>query len=153
MANNNKSGALGFEATLWSAAEKLKGNMDAAEYRHEVLASATGTTVKHTSPTRILAHKAAIPVLDKQEAISAVLGAFDDKIELNRQMNETLEALAQTLFKTWFVNAAASTPKNWGEISIAEHNRRESRTLAELRDALLPRLLSGDLRLPAGPPP
>jgi type I restriction enzyme M protein len=35
--NNNKSGALGFEATLWSAAEKLKGNMDAAEYKHVVL--------------------------------------------------------------------------------------------------------------------
>jgi type I restriction enzyme M protein len=38
MANNNhKPGALGFEATLWSAAEKLKGNMDAAEYKHVVL--------------------------------------------------------------------------------------------------------------------
>jgi type I restriction enzyme M protein len=37
MANNIKPGALGFEATLWSAAEKLKGNMDAAEYKHVVL--------------------------------------------------------------------------------------------------------------------
>jgi len=33
----NGAGALGFEATLWSAAEKLKGNMDAGEYKHVVL--------------------------------------------------------------------------------------------------------------------
>ena len=35
--NGNAAGALGFEATLWSAAEKLKGNMDAGEYKHVVL--------------------------------------------------------------------------------------------------------------------
>ncbi len=35
--NNDNGGALGFEATLWSAAEKLKGNMDAGEYKHVVL--------------------------------------------------------------------------------------------------------------------
>ena len=75
-----------------------------AEYRQEVLASATGTTVKHTSPGRILAHKAKIPPLAEQKAIAAVLGALDDKIELNRRMNATLEAMARTLFQSWFVD-------------------------------------------------
>jgi type I restriction enzyme S subunit len=75
-----------------------------AEYRDEVLASSTGTTVKHTSPGRILAHKAAFPPLVEQKAIAAVLGALDDKIELNRKMNETLEAMARALFKSWFVD-------------------------------------------------
>ncbi len=75
-----------------------------AEYRHEVLASATGTTVKHTSPGRILAHKASIPPLVEQIAIARILGTLDDKIELNRRMNETLEAIARALFKSWFVD-------------------------------------------------
>ena len=75
-----------------------------ADYRHEVLASATGTTVKHTSPGRILAYKANIPPLAEQKAIAAVLGALDDKIELNRRMNATLEAMARALFQSWFVD-------------------------------------------------
>ncbi len=74
------------------------------EYRHEVLASSTGTTVKHTSPGRILAHKASIPPLAEQKAIAAVLGALDDKIELNRRMNATLEAMARALFQSWFLD-------------------------------------------------
>lgn len=74
------------------------------EYRNEVLASATGTTVRHTSPKRILAHKAGIPPLAEQKAIAAVLGALDDKIELNRRMNATLEAMARALFQSWFVD-------------------------------------------------
>lgn len=73
-------------------------------YRNEVLASATGTTVKHTSPGRILAHKARIPPVAEQKAIAAVLGALDDKIELNRRMNATLEAMAHALFQNWFVD-------------------------------------------------
>jgi len=42
--------------------------------------------------------------LAEQKAIAHILGSLDDKIELNRQMNETLEAMAQALFKSWFVD-------------------------------------------------
>ena len=45
-----------------------------------------------------------IPPLSEQRAIAHVLGTLDDKIELNRQMNETLEAMARALFKSWFVD-------------------------------------------------
>ena len=45
-----------------------------------------------------------IPPLQEQKAIAHVLGTLDDKIELNRKMNETLEAMAQAMFKSWFVD-------------------------------------------------
>ncbi|MCI5210004.1 MAG: restriction endonuclease subunit S [Candidatus Electrothrix sp. ATG2] len=45
-----------------------------------------------------------IPPLPEQKAIAHILGSLDDKIELNRQMNATLEAMAQALFKSWFVD-------------------------------------------------
>jgi type I restriction enzyme S subunit len=51
----------------------------------------------HTSRVRV-------PPLSEQRAIAAILGALDDKIELNRRMNETLEAMARAIFKSWFVD-------------------------------------------------
>ena len=45
-----------------------------------------------------------LPPLPEQRAIAHVLGTLDDKIELNRRMNETLEAVARALFKDWFVD-------------------------------------------------
>ena len=45
-----------------------------------------------------------VPPLPEQRAIAHILGALDDKIELNRRMNETLEAMARALFKSWFVD-------------------------------------------------
>jgi type I restriction enzyme S subunit len=45
-----------------------------------------------------------LPPLPEQKAIAHILGSLDDKIELNRKMNATLEAMAQALFKSWFVD-------------------------------------------------
>ena len=45
-----------------------------------------------------------LPPLPEQRAIAHILGTLDDKIQLNRQMNQTLEAIARTIFKDWFVN-------------------------------------------------
>lgn len=45
-----------------------------------------------------------VPALPEQRRIAGILGAFDDKIELNRRMSETLEAMAQALFRSWFVD-------------------------------------------------
>ncbi len=45
-----------------------------------------------------------LPPLPEQRAIAHILGTLDDKIELNRRMNQTLEAMAQALFKSWFVD-------------------------------------------------
>ena len=45
-----------------------------------------------------------LPSLPEQRAIAHILGMLDDKIELNRRMNETLEAMARALYKSWFVD-------------------------------------------------
>ena len=78
--------------------------MCSEEYRHEVIASATGTTVKHTSPDRIKRFRFSLPTLLEQRTIAHILGTLDDKMELNRRMNETLEEMARALFKSWFVD-------------------------------------------------
>lgn len=44
------------------------------------------------------------PLIEEQRAIAYILGTLDDKIELNRRANETLESMARTLFKAWFVD-------------------------------------------------
>ena len=48
--------------------------------------------------------EAALPDLSEQRAIAHILGSLDDKIELNRRMNETLEEMSRALFKSWFVD-------------------------------------------------
>ena len=48
---------------------------------------------------------------EEQRAIAAVLGVLDDKIELNRRMNETLEAMARSIFKDWFVDFGPTRAK------------------------------------------
>ena len=78
--------------------------MCGSKYRDEVLASATGTTVKHTSPERLKQFRFLIPPVCEQRAIAHILGTLDDKIELSRRMIETLEAMARALFKSWFVD-------------------------------------------------
>ncbi len=50
------------------------------------------------------ARKILVPPLPEQKAIASILGALDDKIELNKKMNETLEAMARAIFKSWFVD-------------------------------------------------
>jgi type I restriction enzyme S subunit len=59
------------------------------------------------------------PSLTLQRAISHVLGALDDKIDLNRQMNQTLEAIAKTIFKRWFVDF---NPNEGDLMAAADHD-------------------------------
>lgn len=59
-----------------------------------------GTGVLPTD--RIQALEIPLPQLAEQRAIARIVGTLDDKIELNRKMNETLEAMARALFKSWF---------------------------------------------------
>jgi type I restriction enzyme, S subunit len=56
------------------------------------------------SPSIILSYPFALPPLLEQKAIAAVLSSLDDKIELLRGQNKTLEAIAQALFKEWFID-------------------------------------------------
>ena len=70
----------------------------------ELLASATGSTFPNVSKNQLNDLEVVLPPLPEQKTIAHILGSLGDKIELNRQMNETLEAMAQALFKSWFVD-------------------------------------------------
>jgi type I restriction enzyme S subunit len=74
------------------------------EYRNEVVASATGSTVKHTSPNRIKNFEFRCPPRHEQLAIAQILGVLDDKIHLNQRVNKVLEDMARTIFNAWFVD-------------------------------------------------
>ena len=65
----------------------------------------SGSTRKALTKQMIEAFEVSAPVdVSEQRAIAHILGTLDDKIELNRRMNETLEGMAQALFKSWFVD-------------------------------------------------
>lgn len=67
-------------------------------------AHASGTTFGELSGTTLKGLRFMFPPLLEQRAIVAILGALDDKIELNRRMNKTLEEIAQAIFKSWFID-------------------------------------------------
>lgn len=63
-----------------------------------------GSPIPSTTRSAVYPRELAVPELGEQRAIAAVLGSLDDKIELNRHMNETLEAMARAIFRSWFVD-------------------------------------------------
>ena len=75
-----------------------------ADFRAFAAAHATGTTVRRVRPADVLAYEFPLPPLEEQRRIAGILGALDDKIELNQRMIESLEAMARALFNSWFVD-------------------------------------------------
>ena len=65
---------------------------------------ASGSTFRELSGTSLKGIRLQLPPLHEQRRIARILGALDDKIELNRRMSQTLEAMAQALFKSWFID-------------------------------------------------
>lgn len=63
-----------------------------------------GSPIPSTTRAAVYVLDLEVPPVDEQRAIAHILGTIDDKIELNRRMNETLEAIAWALFKSWFVD-------------------------------------------------
>lgn len=88
--------------------------------QHEILSYVNPTGVPCISQplSSLKKFQVPLPSLPQQKVIAHVLGTLDDKIELNRRMNETLEAMARAIFKSWFVDfdpvkakAEGKTPK------------------------------------------
>ena len=63
-----------------------------------------GSPIPSTTRSAVYIQDLAVPPPHEQKRIAAILGTLDDKIELNRRMSETLEAMARALFKSWFVD-------------------------------------------------
>ena len=75
------------------------------EVRSHAISQMTGTSGRQRVPVSALDHvDVPVPPLPEQRAIAHVLGTLDDKIELNRRMNGTLEEMARALFRSWFVD-------------------------------------------------
>ena len=73
-------------------------------HRNWMIQHAAGTTMPSLNEGIILRIPIVLKPLAEQRAIAGVLGALDDKIELNRRMNATLESMARALFQSWFVD-------------------------------------------------
>jgi type I restriction enzyme S subunit len=72
--------------------------------REWVVRHAVGATMPNLNTSILGALPFLLPPLPEQRRIARILGALDDKIELNRRTNETLEAMARALFRAWFVD-------------------------------------------------
>jgi type I restriction enzyme S subunit len=72
--------------------------------RSKLLFNAYDSTMKNLTLDMVREAKINLPPLATQKKIAHILSTLDDKIELNRKMNQTLEEMAQVLFKSWFVD-------------------------------------------------
>jgi len=104
------------------------------EVRTQIRASATGTKVRHTSPTRIGEVRVVIPRVETQRTIASVLSAYDSLIENNDRRIAILEEMAQSLYREWFVeyrfpdyeitrfvdSPLGRIPKGWGCTTVGD---------------------------------
>ena len=75
---------------------------------------AIGATMPNLNEGIICSFPLVLPPIGDQQAIATLLSALDDKIDLNRRMNETLEAMARVIFKDWFVDFGPTRAKAEG---------------------------------------
>ncbi len=108
---------------------------------------AHGTTIKNVSLKTMREYPFLLPPLPEQRAIASVLSSLDDKIDLLHRQNRTLEAMAETLFRQWFVEEA---DEGWEEKSL--YNIIEligggtpKTSIAEYWDGNIPWLSGGDI--------
>ena len=129
----------------------LRYVIGSSSFTEYVLGVQTGSAVPHISAGQIKDFQFLLPEYAEQEAIAETLGALDDKIEVNRRMNGTLEAMARAVFRDWFVDfgptrrqmAGASDPH--AILGGLIQNPEEAHRLAPLFPATL-----GDEGLPEG---
>ena len=98
-----------------------------------------GSPIPSTTRAAVYVSKLYVPNITEQRAIAHILGSLDDKIDLNRRMNETLEAIAQALFNSWFVDY---DPVIDNALAAGNDIPEELKERADIREAL------GDSRKP-----
>ncbi len=113
------------------------------EIRAWIVRHAVGATMPNLNTAIMEAVPFLLPPIEQQDRIADILGALDDKIELNRRMNETLEAMARRLFKSWFVDfdpvhAKATLRREHPKLSNADLSRRALPNMAPQIAELFP---------------
>jgi type I restriction enzyme S subunit len=82
----------------------LKYMLQSPLMQHRIHSRSSGTTVIGIKSSELKKIPIPVPPIDIQKKIASILGSIDEKIELNLKMNETLEEMAMTLYKHWFVD-------------------------------------------------
>lgn len=99
-------------------------NLRSEIYKEFIIAISGGTSTQPNMQIKdLLSFSFFLPPLDVQKKIAGVLGALDDKIELNNKINQNLEAQAQALFKSWFIDFepfGGKMPDDWKEINLSD---------------------------------
>ena len=105
---NNEKCILGKSACYFNALEEVDKKFifyvtTGHHFQNYISEFANGTTIKNVPLKAIREYSFLIPELPEQKAIAAVLSSLDDKIDLLHRQSQTLEAMAATLFRQWFV--------------------------------------------------
>lgn len=88
-----------------------------------VMAGSKGTKMPRGDKNQIMQYEFPLPPIETQRRIAAILSSLDDKIENNNRINRNLEAQAQALFKSWFVDFepwGGKMPEDWGEGTLGD---------------------------------
>jgi len=107
--------------------------MQSSEAKEELQAAQKGSTQSYISLGDLRSFPILLPPLPEQRAIASVLSSLDDKIDLLHRQNKTLEAMAETLFRQWFVEEA---DEGWEEVPLSFYadNIRENVKVENLSD-------------------
>ena len=118
---------IGFGSTEFIVLREIEGISDknflfylacSPEFRDAAIASMTGSSGRQRVQTDVVKqHEFLLPPLPEQRAIASILSSLDDKIDLLHRQNQTLEAMAEALFRQWFVKEAE---EGWEEKHISE---------------------------------
>ncbi|MBC2698157.1 MAG: restriction endonuclease subunit S [ANME-2 cluster archaeon] len=119
---------VGFGSTEFIVLREIEGISDknflfylacSPEFRDVAIASMTGSSGRQRVQTDVVKqHEFFSSPLPEQRAIASVLSSLDDKIDLLHRQNKTLEAMAETLFRQWFVEEAE---EGWGATTLEQH--------------------------------
>ena len=87
------------------------------DFTEYTVLTSRGAKMPRGDKEAILSYKLSLPSLPEQKAIASVLSSLDDKIDLLHRQNKTLEAMAETLFRQWFIEEAK---EDWEEVPLSE---------------------------------
>lgn len=129
--NELEDGEVGFGSTEYIVLRAKEGKSDkdfvyylsiSPNFRSIAIKSMVGSSGRQRVQQNVLENaEFLLPDLKTQKKISAILGVLDNKIELNEKINQNLEAQAQAIFKSWFVDFepfGGKMPNDWEETSI-----------------------------------
>lgn len=97
--------------------------MRTRKYQYTIAGRASGTTVHHTSPSRICDVEVEFPDLLTQKKIAGLMDDIEGKIQKNKEINENLTEQARTIFRSWFIDYdsfGGAAPLDWRSSTLGK---------------------------------